>query len=439
MIQKVTIGFLGCGNVGSGVWRLLEGFASDIAHRAGLMFCVKKVLVRTLNKNRGINFPPGVLTTRPEDVLDDPEIEMVVEFLGGEEPAYTLMLRALNNGKTVVTANKVAFALHWHELQKVAKNRGVGLYYEAAVCAAIPIIHSLEESLQANRISRLLGIVNGTTNYILTRMSKENADYQTVLADAQRLGLAEPDPSSDVEGLDAAYKLSILASMAFHGRVPFEDVYVEGITEVTAEDIRCGEELGYTLKLLAIAKRSGMNVETRVHPTFISSDHPLANVNGSFNAVYLFGHACKEMMLMGRGAGDMPTASAIVSDLERAATTTKHRYPTFANELNPKVALVKVTDWQCPFYIRMLATDQPGVLRDIASAFADVGVSLAAVQQKGELKDGQVTLVIITHVASEKAIHSALSAIGPDVARLASIIRVEQEKPGSKNNEWETL
>ena len=439
MIQKVTIGFLGCGNVGSGVWRLLEGFAGDIAHRAGLTFYVKKVLVRSLDKDRGIDFPPGVLTTEPEDVLDDPEIEMVVEFLGGEEPAYTLMLHALRNGKTVVTANKVAFALHWHELQRVAKKQGVGLYYEAAVCAAIPIIHSLEESLQANRISRLLGIVNGTTNYILTRMSKENADYQTVLLDAQRLGLAEPDPSSDVEGLDAAYKLSILASMAFHGRVPFEDVYVEGITEVTAEDIRCGEELGYTLKLLAIAKRNGMNVETRVHPTFISSDHPLANVNGSFNAVYLFGHACKEMMLLGRGAGDMPTASAIVSDLERAATTTKHRYPTFANELNPKVALVNVKDWQCPFYIRMLATDQPGVLRDIASAFADAGVSLAAVQQKGELKDGQVTLVIITHVASEKAIQSALSAIGPDVASLASIIRVEQEKPGSENNEWETL
>jgi len=439
MIQKVTIGFLGCGNVGSGVWRLLEGFASDIAHRAGLTFYVKKVLVRSLDKDRGIDFPPGVLTTEPEDVLDDPEIEMVVEFLGGEEPAYTFMLHALKNGKTVVTANKVAFALHWHELQKVAKKQGAGLYYEAAVCAAIPIIHSLEESLQANRISRLLGIVNGTTNYILTRMSRENADYQTVLQDAQRLGLAEPDPSSDVEGLDAAYKLSILASMAFHGRVPFEDVFVEGITEITAEDIRCGEELGYTLKLLAIAKRDGMNVETRVHPTFISSDHPLANVNGSFNAVYLYGHACKEMMLLGRGAGDMPTASAIVSDLERAATTTKHRYPTFANELNPKVALVNVTDWKCPFYIRMLATDQPGVLRDIASAFADVGVSLAAVQQKGELKNGQVTLVIITHVASEKAIQSALSAIGPDVASLASIIRVEQEKPGSENNELETL
>ena len=437
MIQKVTIGFLGCGNVGGGVWELLEGFASDIAHRAGLTFHIKKVLVRSLDKERGIDFPTGVLTTEPEDVLDDPEIEMVVEFLGGEEPAYTYMMQALKAGKTVITANKVAFALHWHELQKAAKKSGAGLYYEAAVCAAIPIIHSLEESLQANRISRLLGIVNGTTNYILSRMSKENADYLTVLEDAQRLGLAEPDPSSDVEGLDAAYKLSILASMAFHGRVPFEDVFVEGITDITAVDIRCGEELGYTLKLLAIAKRDGMQVETRVHPTFIPSDHPLANVNGSFNAVYLYGHACKEMMLLGRGAGALPTASAIVSDLERAATTTKHRYPTFANELNPKVALINNTDWQCPFYIRMLATDQPGVLRDIANAFAEAGVSLAAVQQKGEKADGCVTLVIITHVASEKAIQAALNAIKPEVAELASIIRVEQDNSVNPNNEWE--
>ena len=217
----------------------------------------------------------------------------------------------------MVTANKVAFALHWHELQKAAKQSGAGLYYEAAVCGAIPIIHTLEESLQANRISYIYGIVNGTTNYILTRMSKEGAEYADVLADAQRLGLAEPDPASDVEGLDAAYKLSILASLAFHGRVPFENVYVEGITQVQAEDIRCGQELGYTLKLLAIAKRDGLNVETRVHPTFIRNDHPLANVSGAFNAVFLHGHACGEMMFMGRGAGDLPTASAIVSDLVR--------------------------------------------------------------------------------------------------------------------------
>ena len=280
MTGEIVIGFLGCGNVGSGVWRLLEGFGDDIEHRAGLRFRIKKVLVRSLSKARSIDFPEGVLTTDPDEVLNDPEISIVAEFLGGEEPANTLMHRALAAGKTVVTANKVAFALHWHELQKAAKEHGAGLYYEAAVCGAIPIIHSLEESLQANRIDKIYGIVNGTTNYILTRMSKEGSDYEAVLQDAQRLGLAEPDPAADVEGLDAAYKLSILASLAFHGRVPFEDVYIEGITRVNAEDIRCGQELGYTLKLLAIAKRDGMQVETRVHPTFIKSDNPLANVSG---------------------------------------------------------------------------------------------------------------------------------------------------------------
>lgn len=427
MSKDVIIGFLGCGNVGSGAWRLLEGFGADIEHRAGLRFVIRKVLVRDLQKPRDIAFPAGVLTDNPDDVLNDPEIQIVAEFLGGEEPSYTLMRRALNAGKTVVTANKVAFALHWHELQKAAKRNGAGLYYEAAVCGAIPIIHSLEESLQANRIDKIFGIVNGTTNYILTRMSKNAEDYATVLKDAQRLGLAEPDPAADVEGLDAAYKLSILASLAFHGRVPFEDVYVEGITHVSAEDIRCGQELGYTLKLLAIAKRNGLNVETRVHPTFVRSDHPLANVSGSFNAVYLHGHACKEMMFLGRGAGDMPTASAIVSDLERAASSCMHRYPTFENEVNPKVSLRNNTDWQCPFYIRMLAKDEPGVLSRVAKCFADEQVSIAAVQQKGDCHNGRVTLVVITHRAGEKAMQRAITALDGDIATLESMIRVEEE------------
>ena len=427
MSKTITLGFLGCGNVGSGVWRLLEDFAQDLEHRTGLSFQIKRVLVRSLNKKRGITFPEGVLTTDPDDVLNDPEITVVAEFLGGEEPACSLMLRALQAGKTVVTANKVAFALHWHQLQRAAKEHGAGLYYEAAVCGAIPIIHSLEESLQANRIDNIYGIVNGTTNYILTRMSKNGEDYADVLRDAQSLGLAEPDPSSDVEGLDAAYKLSILASLAFHGRVPFENIFVEGITHINAEDIRCGQELGYTLKLLAIAKRNGMTVETRVHPTFIRSDHPLATVSGSFNAVFLHGHACQEMMFMGRGAGDMPTASAIVSDLVRASMTKQHLYPTFVNEPNAKVALISNNDWQCAYYIRMLAADQPGVLSGIAKCFADEGVSIAAMQQKGERLNGRVTLVFITHKAGEKAMQRALGSVGPTMATVESMIRVEEE------------
>ena len=427
MEKTIKIGFLGCGNVGGGVWRLLNGFSKEIAHRTYLRFDVKRVLVRSLGKQRDIAFPEGVLTDRIEDVIEDPEISIVLEFLGGEEPAHEWIMAALKRGKTVVTANKVAFALHWHEMQKAAKESGAGLYYEAAVCGAIPIIHTLEESLQANSISYIYGIVNGTTNYILTRMSKEGAEYTDVLKDAQRLGLAEPDPSSDVEGLDAAYKLSILASLAFHGRVPFENVYVEGITQVQAEDIRCGQELGYTLKLLAIAKREGLDVETRVHPTFIKNDHPLANISGAFNAVFLNGHACGDMMFMGRGAGDLPTASAIVSDLLRAASTQKHLYPTFQNELYPTVALRNNTDWRCAFYVRMLAEDRPGVLSRIAQTFANHGVSIAAMQQKGAaLSNGRVTLVFITHQASEKNMQDAILEFTPDVATVESVLRVEQ-------------
>ncbi len=425
MDKTVKIGFLGCGNVGGGVWRLLNGFAGDLAHRSGLRFEVKKVLVRSLSKKRDIAFPDGVLTDRVEDVLDNPEIEIVLEFLGGEHPACDWIRMALERGKTVVTANKVAFALHWPELQKAAQESGAGLYYEAAVCGAIPIIHTLEDSLQANRISYIYGIVNGTTNYILTRMSREGAEYADVLCDAQKLGLAEPDPSSDVEGLDAAYKLSILASLAFHGRVPFENIYVEGITKVQAEDIRCGQELGYTLKLLAIAKRDGLQVETRVHPTFIKNTHPLASVSDAFNAVFLRGHACGEMMFMGRGAGDLPTASAIVSDLVRAASAQEHRYPTFENVVTPSVAFINNTDWQTAFYVRLFAVDKPGVLAKVAQTFAEYGVSIAVMQQKGAQDDGRVTLVFITHQAHEKAMLEALKHIDPNMASVESVLRVE--------------
>ena len=319
-MKEVVIGFLGCGNVGGGVWELLKGFAPEIAHRDHVAIRVKRVLVRDVTKARTCSVPKELLTTDPADVLYDPEISLVAEFMGGEQPATEYMLTALKNGKTVVTANKVAVALNWHRLQAAAQQSRVGLYYEASVCGAIPIISTLMTPLQANRIDKLMGIINGTTNYILSRMYQNGEDYDLVLRDAQKLGLAEPNPASDVEGMDAAYKLSIMASLAFHARVPFKQVYREGITRVTAIDIACGKEMGYVLKLLAIAKREGSTIEVRVHPTFLPKDHPLSRVDGSFNAVYLHGHACKEMMLQGRGAGDMPTASAVVGDILQAAT-----------------------------------------------------------------------------------------------------------------------
>ena len=424
-MKEVVIGFLGCGNVGGGVWELLKGFAPEIAHRDHVSIRVKRVLVRDVTKARSCSVPPELLTTDPADVLFDPEISLVAEFMGGEQPATEYMLTALKNGKTVVTANKVAVALNWHRLQAAAQQSRVGLYYEASVCGAIPIISTLMTPLQANRIDKLMGIINGTTNYILSRMYQYGEDYDLVLRDAQKLGLAEPNPASDVEGMDAAYKLSIMASLAFHARVPFKQVYREGITQVTAMDIACGKEMGYVLKLLAIAKRDGSTIEVRVHPTFLPKDHPLSRVDGSFNAVYLHGHACKEMMLQGRGAGDMPTASAVVGDILQAATAEVHVHPTFANTAEPDASLTFTDNWKTRFFIRVSASDAPGVLARVAGCFARENVSIATMMQKDAVEDGRVPLIFITHAAPEQSMQAALRHLEPEICRLESVIRVE--------------
>lgn len=424
-MKEIVIGFLGCGNVGGGVWNLLENFRAEIAHRNHLSIRVKKVLVRNVNKARTCGVPAEVLTASVQDVVDDPEITIVAEFMGGEQPAADYMLRALNAGKTVVTANKVAVALNWHLLQAAAQAHGVGFYYEASVCGAIPIINVLQNSLQANRITSMMGIINGTTNYILSRMYANGEDYQTVLADAQRLGLAEPDPAADVEGLDAAYKLSIMASLAFHGRVPFSKVYTEGITRLSAMDIACGKEMGYVLKLLAIAKREGDDVQVRVHPTFLPKTHPLSSVDGSFNAVFIRGHACQEMMLQGRGAGDMPTASAVVSDILRAATAECHIHPTFANTAEADPRLIFDDNWHSRYFLRLSAEDRPGVLEKIAGWLAHENVSIASMLQKAKADDGRVPLIIVTHTAPEKSLRRALTAFAPEACTVESVIRVE--------------
>ncbi len=424
-MKEVVIGFLGCGNVGGGVWNLLENFRKEIAHRNHLTVRVKKALVRDVNKARTCGVPQELLTTDVNEIVADPEISIVVEFMGGEQPATEYMLRALRAGKTVVTANKVAVALNWHRLQAEAQDHKVGFYYEASVCGAIPIINVIQNSLQANRIGQMMGIINGTTNYILSRMYDNGEDYREVLGDAQRLGLAEPNPAADVEGYDAAYKLSIMASLAFHGRVPFKNVYVEGITRLTAMDISCGKEMGYVLKLLAIAKREDNTVQVRVHPTFLPESHPLASVNGSFNGVYINGHACQEMMLQGRGAGDMPTASAVVSDILRAATAEIHLHPTFANTAEADPTLVFDDNWESQYFIRLSAEDRPGVLAKIAGWLAAEGVSIATMLQKGKADDGRVPLIIVTHAAKEKSLGKAVKAFDPTVCTVESVIRVE--------------
>ena len=362
-----------------------------------------------------------LLTASADDVLYDPEISVVMEFMGGTEPAASYMIRALQQGKTVVTANKMALASRWDEIVSAAKESGSGLYYEASVCGAIPIIRALNDSMQANRITSVMGIINGTTNYSLSRMSSEGAAYEQVLADAQRLGLAEPDPTADVEGYDAAYKLSILSTLAFHKHIPVDAIYREGITRVTPLDVQCGKEFGLTLKLLAVAKEEEGKVQVRVHPTFVPNAHPLASVSDAFNAVYVTGHACGDMMFYGRGAGDMPTASALVSDLVKAAKAKVHELPAVSDE-----ACRIADDWSCVHFIRMLAVDKPGVLALVSSKFAEFGVSIASMVQKGhDLDSGYAQLVFLTHEASEKAVRAAIAQMDAQTVSQVSVIRVE--------------
>lgn len=424
-MKKVTVGFLGGGNIGGCVYRLLEDMREEIAARFDLELHVKKVLVKDLPSFIPNGIPESTLVFDVGDIVSDPDITLVCEFMGGEHPAADFMLRALHAGKTVVTANKVALATHWHELQAAAQAAGAGLYYEASVCGAIPIIATLNGSMQANRIGKLMGIINGTTNYILSRMYKNGENYQLVLSDAQRLGLAEPNPAFDVEGMDAAYKLSILASLIFHGRVTYEKVYREGITHVTAMDITCGKEMGYVLKLLAIAKREGQQVEVRVHPTFLPEDHPLARVDGSFNAVYLHGHSCEDMMLQGYGAGT-PTASAVVSDMLNACTCARHAFPAFDNTAEADAQLHFTGNWETRYFIRVSAADEPGVLAKVAACFAQENVSIATMLQKGAVEEGRVMLIFVTHLTHERAMQAALSRLDPAIARLESMIRVEE-------------
>lgn len=423
-MKKAIIGFLGCGNIGGGVYRLLQDMAAELEHRHGLHIQVKRMLVKDSSKPRE-GIPAALLTENASQVLQDPDIQLIVECMGGEEPATDYMAKALKAGKQVVSANKMAIALNWHLLQAAAVEGGAGFHYEASVCGAIPIIRTLNESMQGNRVDTLMGIVNGTTNYILSRMSEEGLSYEEVLAQAQALGLAEPDPASDVDGFDAAYKLSVLASLAFHARIPFEHVHREGIRNVAVEDIRAGQDLGLVLKLLAVAKRQGEQIDVRVHPAFVPRRHPLASVQGAFNAVFLHGHACGDMMLYGRGAGSAPTAGAIVSDIVFALTRPEQHLPSFVNSSQLAKELVINDNWHCPYYLRFEARDEPGVLGHIATRLGEQGVSIESLLQRGAPGNERVPVIVITQRCYEHDLRRALSTINPGRAKAMSAIRLE--------------
>lgn len=425
-MNNIRLGLLGYGTVGSGVAQILEHNAQDIETRTETKIAIKSVLVRDLDKLREYhgNFQ---FTDHPEAILQDPEIDIIVEVMGGIEPARTFIHEALRQGKNVVTANKDLLALYGEELFEAAKAAGKDLYFEASVAGGIPIIAVLKQSLAANRITGLIGIINGTTNYILTAMSSEHRDYQEVLSEAQRLGYAEADPSSDVEGLDAARKLAILASLAFNSRVTLPDVFVEGISHITREDLAYAEELGCTVKLLGIAKHQDEGVEVRVHPAFLPKTHPLASVGGVFNAIYVIGDAVGETMFYGRGAGSLPTGSAVVSDIIQVtrniqAKSTSAISCTCYHDLPLKAS----RDFTTAYYIRLLVKDEPRVLATLALFFAEANISFASIIQKPRGQE-QAEIVLVTHPCREAQLQEALESVKAysKVLKVYNVIRFE--------------
>ncbi len=424
-MKKVVVGLLGCGNIGSGVVKLIAQMREDIRRHYQLEIEVRRALVRSTEKKRIPEVPASILTNDPDQVLNDPDISVVLEFLGGEQPAADYMARALRAGKSVVTANKMALALHWPELQRAAEESGSGFYYEASVGGAMPIIRMLQSSLQANHITRLSAIINGTTNYLLTRMTDEGMDYQTVLSEAQRLGLAEPDPAADVEGEDASYKLSILSSLAFHAHIPVSDIQREGMTHISQVDIKCAGDMGYVIKLVASASREEDVVDAFVSPVLVPKIHPLASVKGAFNAVYLHGHAFDDMMIYGRGAGSAPTASAIVSDLICAAQESNAASSTFEVVEGLSESVRMAQDRTCAFYLRLQVKDNPGVLAHVASCLSGQAVSVRALQQPQGSGDG-AQITILTHPAAESSIRKAVSAFDAELVTVMNVLRVEE-------------
>ncbi|MGE5509501.1 MAG: homoserine dehydrogenase [Chitinophagales bacterium] len=428
MVRPLGIGLLGLGTVGGGVLRTLALNRDRIERSTGVPLEVRRILVRDLTKPRPPETPRELLTGDPELLLADPGIDLVVEAMGGLEPAGTLLHRALAAGKHVVTANKELLAKAGRPLIRAAEEAGLQFRFEAAVAGGIPIIRALKESLAANTVTRVMGIVNGTTNYILTEMTEKGRDFATVLAEAQRLGYAEADPAADVDGWDAAYKLAILASIAFGSRVDVDDVLVEGIRTLEPVDFQYASELGYRIKLLAIGREQGGRISTRVHPTLIPVRHPLASVNGVYNAIFVRANAAGDLMFYGRGAGDLPTASAVLGDVAQVArdiiaggskpicTCYYDRPPLPSDDLETR------------YYLRMNVHDEPGVLGQIASAFGSHGVSLESVIQKGQGCD-PVALVFVTHTVREANLRAALGEIEqlPAVYQVKNLIRVEED------------
>jgi homoserine dehydrogenase len=431
-VNEVRLGLLGLGTIGAGVVKLLERQRATLEERAGCRLTLGAIADVDVQRPReGLDITRLPMTQDVGRVLDDPATQVVIELIGGLEPARSFILRALRAGKHVVTANKALLAHHGAELYAEARTRGVTLAFEAAVAGGIPLIRAVRDGLAANRIRSVFGIVNGTCNYILSKMTDEGLDFSLVLKEAQAHGYAEADPTFDLEGIDSAHKLQILVTLAFRTSIDLQDIHTEGITRVTAQDIAYARELGYRIKLLAIAKASDGGVEARVHPTMIPSDSPLAAVAGVFNAVFITGDAVGDLMFYGRGAGQMPTASAVWSDALEIARRIAHDVPALALEL-PSVAAAPLSlrpteDIRCCYYLRVMAQDRPGVLSRVAGILGDNEISIASVLQKERALSEAVPVVMMTHEARERDMRRALATIDrlPVVSTATTMIRVE--------------
>ncbi|KIQ95034.1 Homoserine dehydrogenase [Anoxybacillus thermarum] len=430
MIKSVSVGLLGLGTVGSGVVKIIKNHQDKLMHQIGCPVEIKKVAVRDRDKKRDVVLPEAVLTTNVEEVIHDPDIDVVIEVMGGIEETRRYILQALKNGKHVVTANKDLMALYGTELLAVASEHGCDLFYEASVAGGIPILRSLVDGLASDRITKMMGIVNGTTNYILTKMSKFNKKYEEVLAEAQALGYAEADPTSDVEGLDAARKMAILARLGFSMNIDLQDVYVKGITGITEEDLNYSKRLGYTMKLIGIAHRDGEKVEVSVQPTLLPETHPLASVNDEYNAVYVYGEAVGETMFYGPGAGSLPTATSVVSDLVavmknmrlgvngRSAVT-----PQYDKQLKDDSEIYS------KYFLRIHVKDQVGAFAKITSLFSERGVSFEKILQLPLKQKDLAEIVLVTHQASLKDYRDVLQQLRDleVVEEVKSSYRVEGE------------
>ncbi len=433
MNKTVNVGLLGFGTVGGGTARILLEQEDLLSRRTGTSIRLAKICDKDIISDRGFSVPPGVLTQDLGDILDNPDIDIFVELIGGIEPARSFILQAIKNGKHVVTANKALLATHGYEIFKAAAGAGVEVAFEASVGGGIPVIKALKEGLVANRFHTIMGIMNGTANYILSEMTEKGKEFKEVLSQAQELGYAELDPTYDVEGIDTAHKLAIMATIAFGSPVSLDDVYTEGISRISPMDISFAKDLGYRIKLLAITREQPDGIELRVHPTMVPSDHLLAQVGGAYNAFYLIGDFAGKVLMYGLGAGQRPTGSAVAADVVDIARNIVHGAQRRVDPLGipfDRLSPLKkapMDNLSSRYYFRFSVLDRPGVLAKISGILGDQGISIASVVQEGRDRTGSVPIVMLTHEAMEKRVRAALDVIDRlDVVSDATmVIRME--------------